>query len=76
MKLDKKQYVLHCQHSIRVVWRILQWKKTLKDHQEADIPQEEAARQEAVIHQGEAPAPGMDTETVTATYPPMNRHPI
>ena len=47
-----------------------------EDHQEADIPQEEAARQEAVIHQGEAPAPGMDTETVTATYPPMNRHPI
>ena len=47
-----------------------------EDHQEADILQEEAARQEAVIHQGEAPAPGMDTETVTATYPPMNRHPI
>ena len=45
-----------------------------EDHQEADIPQEEATRQEAVIHQGEAP--GMDTETVTATYPPMNRHPI
>ena len=41
-----------------------------ENHQEADIPQE------AVIHQGEAPAPGMDTETVTATYPPMNRHPI
>ena len=47
-----------------------------EDHQEADILQEEAARQEAVILREEAPAPGMDTETVTATYPPMNRHPI
>ena len=47
-----------------------------EDHQEADIPQEEATRQEAVILREEAPAPGMDTETVTATYPPMNRYPI
>ena len=76
MKLDKKQYVLHCQHSIRVVWRILQWKKTLKDHQEADIPQEEATRQEAVILREEAPTPAADTEPAITISLQMNRHPI
>ena len=76
MKLDKKQYVLHCQHSIRVVWRILQWKKTLKDHQEADIPQEEATRQEAVIPQEVDPTPAADTEPAIIIFLQMNRHPI
>ena len=45
-------------------------------HQEADIPQEEATRQEAVILREEAPTPAADTEPVITISLQMNRHPI
>ena len=47
-----------------------------EDHQEADIPQEEATRQEAVIPQEEAPTPAADTEPAITISLQMNRHPI
>ena len=47
-----------------------------EDHQEADIPQEEATRQEAVILREEAPTPAADTEPAIIIFLQMNRHPI
>ena len=47
-----------------------------ENHQEADIPQEEATCQEAVIPQEEATTPAADTEPAITISLQMNRHPI
>ena len=47
-----------------------------ENHQEADIPQEEATRKEAVILREEAPTPAADTEPAITISLQMNRHPI